>query len=130
MKRFFIATASAIFLLAGTAAAAVPAGPVSRVAHDNSFSSSAIGGPEAGTVAPDGLAPLVPEIDPAMPDPGLALPGLPGGVSQLLGTVDPALANLVEALPGPVAGSLSPVIAAPPAVDPPAPVPGLTVPSH
>jgi uncharacterized repeat protein (TIGR01451 family) len=62
-----------------------------------------------------------------MPDPGLALPGLPGGVSQLLGTVDPALANLVEALPAPVADSLSPVIGAP-AVEPPAPIPGLAGP--
>ncbi|MGH9008673.1 MAG: hypothetical protein ACRDYF_02365, partial [Acidimicrobiia bacterium] len=82
-----------------------------------------------GTVAPDGLEPLVPGIDPAVPDPGLALPGLPRSVSQLLGTVDPALANLVEALPVPVAGSLSPVLAAPSAVEPPAPVPGLTGPS-
>ncbi|HEV8624750.1 MAG TPA: hypothetical protein VG034_09865 [Acidimicrobiia bacterium] len=64
-----------------------------------------------------------------MPDPGLALPGLPGGVSQLLGTVNPALANLVEALPAPVAGSLSPVIGAPSAVEPPVPIPGLTGPS-
>src|SRR5947208_13505831 len=105
MKRFVIATASALFLLAGSAAASVPTGPATRVAHDNSFSSSAIGGPEVGTVAPDGL---VPAIDPAMPDPGLALP-LPVGVSQLLGTVNPALATLVEALPAPVPGSLSPV---------------------
>jgi uncharacterized protein DUF11 len=126
MKRFVIATASALFLLAGTATASVPAGPASRLAHDNSFSSSAIGGPGVGTVAPDGLAPLVPGVDPAVPDPGLALPGLPGTVSELLGTVDPALANLVEALPAPVAGSLSPVIGAPSAIEPPVPIPGLT----
>jgi hypothetical protein len=129
MKRFAIATASALLLLAGSAAASVPAGPATRVAHDYSFSSSTTGGPEVGTVAPDGLLPYVPGVDPAMPDPGLALPGMPGGVSQLLGTVNPALANLVEALPAPVAGSLSPVIGAPAAVEPPAPVPGLTGPS-
>jgi uncharacterized repeat protein (TIGR01451 family) len=129
MKRFVIATASALFLLAGSAAAAVPNGPATRVTRDNSFSSSAIGGPGVGTVAPDGLTPLVPGIDPAVPDPGLALPGLPGSVSQLLGTVDPALANLVEAVPAPAAGSLSPIIEAPSAVEPPAPVPGLTPPS-
>jgi hypothetical protein len=126
MKRFVIATASALFLLAGTAAA-VPVGSASRVAHDNTFSSSAIGGPRTETVAPDGFAPLVPGLDPAAPDPGLALP-LPEGVSELLGTVNPALANLVEALPAPVADSLSPVIGAPAAVEPPAPVPGLTGP--
>ena len=126
MKRFVIATASALLLLAGSATASVPAGPASRVAHDNSFTSSAIGGPEVGTVAQDGLAPFAPGIDPAMPNPDLALPG---GVSQLLGTVNPALANLVEALPAPVADSLSPVIAAPSAVQPPAPIPGLTGPS-
>jgi uncharacterized protein DUF11 len=127
MKRFAIATASALLLLAGSAAASVPAGPATRVAHDYSFSSSATGGPEVGTVAPDGLLPF-PGVDPATPDPGQALPGMPGGVSQLLGTVNPALANLVEALPAPVDGSLSPVIGAP-AAEPPAPVPGLTDPS-
>ena len=130
MKRFVIATASALFLLAGTAAASSPTGPATRVAHNNSFSSSAIGGPGVETAVPDGLPPLVPGIDPAVPDPGLALPGLPGTVSELLGTVDPALANLVEAPPAPVAGSLSPVIGAPSAVEPPAPVPGLTGPSE
>ncbi len=125
MKRFVIATASALFLLAGTAAASVPAGPATRVARNHSFSSSAVGGPGVGTVAPDGLSSLVPGVNPAVPDPGMALPGLPGTVSELLGTVDPALANLVEALPAPVAGSLSPVIG-PPLAEPPVQVPGLT----
>ena len=118
MKRFVITLASALFLLAGTAAA-VPDGAANRIARDYSFSSSAIsssaiGGPEVGPVAPD-------EVD---------LPGMPGSVSQLLGTVDPALANLVESLPAPVADSLSPVIGAPVAAEPPAPVPGLTDPSE
>ena len=115
MKRFFVTMASALFLLAGTAAASVPQGPASRVAHDYSFS-PAFGGPGMGTdrtEVADGVSSLVPEIDPAAPAPGLALPGLPETVSQLLGTVDPALANLVESLPAPVAESLSPVIAAP-----------------
>ncbi|HEV3362649.1 MAG TPA: hypothetical protein VG795_00665 [Acidimicrobiia bacterium] len=129
MKRFIIATASALFLLASSAAASVPNGPATRVARDYSFSSSAIGGPGVGTVVPDGITPLVPGVDPALPDPDLALPDLPGSVSQLLSTVDPALANLVEASPAPAEGSLSPVIAAPSAVEPPAPVPGLTEPS-
>ena len=111
MKRFFITLASALFLLAGTAAA-VPDGPPTRVAHNYS----------------DAVDSLVQRVDPAEPDPGLALPGLPGSVSQLLGTVDPALANLVESLPAPVTESLSPVIAAPVAAEP-APVPGQTEPS-
>jgi hypothetical protein len=117
MKRFVITLASALFLLAGTAAA-VPDGPTTRVAHDYSFSSSASGGPGVGTVAP------------AVPDPGLALPGLPGNVSELLGTVDPALANLVESLPAPVTDSLSPVIGAPVAAEQPASNAGLTDPSQ
>src|SRR5688572_11577663 len=117
MKRFVITLASALFLLAGTAAA-VPDGPTARVAHDYSFSSSASGGPGVGTAAP------------AVPDPGLALPGLPGNVSELLGTVDPALANLVESLPAPVTDSLSPVIGAPVAAEQPASNPGLTDPSQ
>jgi uncharacterized repeat protein (TIGR01451 family) len=119
MKRFVITLASALFLLAGTAAA-VPDGPTTRLAHDYSFSSSAYGGPGVGTVAPDEV----------VPDPGMALPGLPGSVSQLLGTVDPALANLVEDLPAPVSESLSPVIAAPVAAEQPAPVPGQAGPSE
>ncbi len=112
MKRFVITLASALFLLAGTAAA-VPDGPPTRVAHNYS----------------DVVDSPVPGVDPAEPDPGLALPGLPGSVSQLLGTVDPALANLVETLPAPVAESLSPVIAAPVAAESPAPVSGQTDPS-
>ena len=64
MKRFVIATASALFLLAGTAAASVPA---SRSAHDNSpFSTSAVGGPGVTSAAPVGLAPLAPGVDPAV----------------------------------------------------------------
>jgi uncharacterized repeat protein (TIGR01451 family) len=133
MKRFFVTMASALFLLAGTAAASVPNGPATRVAHDYSFSSVAFGGPWMGTDAPevaDGFSSPVPELDPAAPDPGLGLPGLPETVSQLLGTVDPALANLVDPpAPTPVAGSLSPVIGAPVA-EPPGPVPGLTGPSE
>ena len=117
MKRFVITLASALFLLAGTAAA-VPDGPTTRVAHDYSFSSSITGGPGVGTVAP------------AVPDPGLGLPGLPGNVSELLGTVDPALANLVESLPAPVSDSLSPVIGAPVAAEEPASDPGLADPSQ
>ena len=111
MKRFVITLASALFLLAGTAAA-VPDGPPTRVAHNYS----------------DVVDSPVPGVDPAEPDPGLALPGLPGSVSQLLGTVDPALANLVETLPAPLAESLSPVIAAPVAAEP-APAPGQVEPS-
>lgn len=128
MKRFFVTLASALLLLGGTAVA-VPDGSATRVAHDYSFVASATGGPGVGTVAPGEVETLVPGADPAVPDPGLALPGLPGSVSQLLGTVDPALANLVESLPAPVADSLSPVIAAPVAAEPPAPVPGLRGPS-
>jgi hypothetical protein len=122
MKRFVITLASALFLLAGTASAVD--GPATRVAHDYSLSSVS-GGPGVGT-APDDVGSLVPGVDPAVPDPGLALPGLPGSVSQLLGTVDPALANLVESLPAPVTESLSPVIAAPVAASSPAPAPGQT----
>ena len=125
MKRFVITLASALFLFAGTAAA-VPDGPATKVAHDYSFSSSAIGGPEVGTVALDEVDSFVPGIDPAVPDPGLALPGLAGSVSELLGTVDPALANLVEPLPAPAADSLSPVIAAPVAAEQAAPASGQT----
>jgi uncharacterized repeat protein (TIGR01451 family) len=129
MKRFVITLASALFLLAGTAAA-VPDGPADRVAHDYSFSSSAIGGPGVGSVAPDEVDSLDPGADPAVPHPGLGLPALPGSVSQLLGTVDPALANLVETLPAPVADSLSPVITAPVAAEHPAPARGQAAPSE
>ncbi|HKY77971.1 MAG TPA: hypothetical protein VJS45_17690 [Acidimicrobiia bacterium] len=128
MKRFVITLASALVLLAGTAAA-VPDGPMTRVAHDYSFSTPAYGGTGVETVAPDEVESLVPGVDPAVPAPGLALPGLPGSVSQLLESMDPALAKLVESLSGPLADSLSPVITAPAAAEPPAPVPGLTGPS-
>jgi hypothetical protein len=120
MKRFVIATASALILLAGSAGATVPKGPSSRIAHDNSFSSFANGGPGVETM-PVGLAPLAPGIDPAvLADPDLALPGLPGGVKQLFEAVDPALA----ALAGVVPPAVSNLVAAEPA---PAPsVPGVT----
>jgi hypothetical protein len=119
MKRFVIATASAIILLAGSAAASVPNGPASRLARDNAFSASANGGPGVETPAPEGV-PYLPGLDPAVPDPGVAIPGLPQDVPQLLGTVEPALANLAETVAPPVTGALSPVIGAP------APVPGVT----
>ena len=116
MKRFVIATASALILLAGSAGATVPKGPASRLAHDNSFSSSMEG-------MPVGLAPLAPGIDPAvLADPDLALPGLPGGVKQLFEAVDPAL----SALAGVVPPAVDNLVAAAPAPAPPAPVPGVT----
>ncbi|HYH51628.1 MAG TPA: hypothetical protein VEG38_18960 [Acidimicrobiia bacterium] len=119
MKRFVIATASALILLAGSAAASVPNGAGPRLARDNSFSYLGNGGPGLETIAPEGLPSLVPGVDPAvLPEPG-AIPGLPEDVTQLLATVDPALANLVDSAGAPVAGALSPVVA------PPAPVPGL-----
>jgi hypothetical protein len=125
MKRFVIATASALILLAGSAAASVPNGPASRLARDNTFTYLANGGPGLGTVAPEGLPSLVPGLDPAvLPDPG-TIAGLPDDVTQLLGTVDPALANLVDTAAAPVTDALSPVIATP-GPQPPAPVPGLT----
>ena len=127
MKRFVIATASALFLLAGTAAASVPYGPASRSAHDSAFSASTVGGPGVTPAAPVGLAPLAPGVDPAvLADPDLAIPGLPGGVTQLFGAVDPALAALAGVVPPPVAGVLPPVVAAPAPVPPPVPVPGVT----
>src|SRR5262245_16350660 len=92
MKRFVIATASALLLLAGSAAASVPTkGPASRFAHDYS----------AQNTTPVGLAPLLAEgVDPAvLADPDLAIPGLPGGVKQLFEAVDPALATLAGVVP-------------------------------
>jgi hypothetical protein len=121
MKRFVIATASALILLAGSAAASVPNGP----ARERSFSYLANGGPGMETVVPEGIPSPVPGVDPAvLPDPG-AIPGLPDDVTQLLGTVDPALAGLVDSATAPVAEGLSPVIATP-GPELPAPVPGLT----
>ena len=120
MKRFVIATASALILLAGSAGATVPKGPASRLAHDRSFSSSANGGPGMETM-PVGLAPLAPGIDPAvLADPDLALPGLPGGVKQLFEAVDPALATLAGVVPPEVSN----LVAAEPAPAPP--IPGVT----
>src|SRR5260221_8895249 len=118
MKRFVIATASALFLLAGTAAASVPA---SRSAHDNSaLSASAVGGPGVTPAAPVGLAPLAPGVDPAvLADPDLAIPGLPGGVTQLFGAVDPALAALAGRVPPPATGALPPAVPAPAPAPPP-----------
>ncbi len=122
MKRFVIATASALFLIAGTATASVPAGPTLRTPHQNSFSAAPLGGQGSETV----LAP------PLFSGTGLAIPGLPGGVAQVLGAVDPALAGVAgavpapvaELLPEPVAGALSPVLAEP--APAPVPIPGVT----
>jgi hypothetical protein len=126
MKRFVIATASALFLFAGTAMAAVPTGPVGRSQSVNPFSGSAAGGSGVMPAALGGLAPLAPAIDPGvLADPDLALPGLPGGVTQLFGAVDPALAALTGAVP-PLAGVVPPQAAAPSPVPPPVPVPGVT----
>jgi hypothetical protein len=108
MKRFVIATASALFLFAGTAMAAVPPGPVARTQHLNPIAGSAYSDPGVMPEAPVGLAPLAPEIDPGvLGDPDLAIPGVPGGVSQLFGAVDPALAAVTGALP-PLAGLVPP----------------------
>ncbi|HEV7861364.1 MAG TPA: hypothetical protein VGR20_01650 [Acidimicrobiia bacterium] len=122
MKRFVIATASAMFLLAGTAAASVPYGPGLRSPIGNQFAASPYGGPGSMSATPVGLAPLVPGIDPSvLADPDLAIPGLPGGVTQLFGAVDPALAALAGAIP-PVAGIVPPAAAG----EVPVPIPGLT----
>src|SRR5688572_8394587 len=133
MKRFVITTASALFLLAGTATASVPGGPALRSPHLNSFSAASSGGQGAETVRPVGLAPLAPGLaPPILADPGLAIPGLPDGPAQVFGAVDPALAAVAGAvpapvaglLPEPVAGALSPVLTEPgPA---PLPIPGVT----
>ena len=133
MKRFVITTASAFFLIAGTATASVPTGPALRSAHQNPFSAAPSGGQGLETVTPVGLAPLAPGLaPPILADPALAIPGLPDGVAQVLGAVDPALAALAGAvpapvaglLPEPVAGALSPVLTEPgPA---PVPIPGVT----
>ena len=69
MKRFVIATASALFLIAGTATASVPSGPASRSAHQNPLSTVPVGGAGLETVAPVGLAPLLRGFDPAHPGP-------------------------------------------------------------
>src|SRR5256885_6026925 len=142
MKRFVIATASALFLLAGTAAASVPVGPGTRSPHSTPISNAANGGPASETDAL-GLAPLAPWVDAAaQADPALAVPGLPGGAMQVLGAVDPALATVTDAvapitngvlpavtgvLPPAVSGALAPVLAGPAA--PALPVPGSTPPS-
>ena len=124
MKRFVIATASALFLLAGSAAASVPNGPASRLARDYASTSPANGGPGVETPAPERVPTGVPGVNPGLlPDPDVALPGLPEDVTQLLGTVDPALAHLADGVVAPVTSALSPVIAAP---APQLPVPGLT----
>ena len=134
MKRFVIATASALFLLAGSAAASVPYGSASRHGAVSPSSTSAEGGVGVMPSAPVGLAPLAPAVDPAvLADPDLALPGLPGGVTQLFGAVDPALNALAGVVPPgavpPVAGVVPPVGAAPAPVPPPAPAPGLAPPA-
>lgn len=135
MKRFVIATASALFLLAGTATASVPSGPALRSAHQNPFSVAPPGGQGPETVTPVGAAPLA-GLAESMLSPsilsgaGLTIPGWSGGVAQVVGAVDPVLAGVAGAvpapvaglLPEPVAGSLSPVLASPG----PVPVPGVT----
>lgn len=132
MKRFVITTASAFFLIAGTATASVPTGPALRSPHQNPFSFAPSGGQGLETVTPVGLAPLAPGLaPPILADPGLAIPGVPDGVAQVFGAVDPALATLAGAVPAPVtgllpepaAGALSPVLTEPgPA---PLPIPGM-----
>jgi hypothetical protein len=133
MKRFVITTASAFFLIAGTATASVPTGPALPSAHQNPFSAAPSGGQGLEAVTPVGLAPLAPGlVPPIFADPGLAIPGLPDGVAQVFGAVDPALGALAGAVPAPVAGllpeplagALSPVLTEPgPA---PVPIPGVT----
>src|SRR5438067_272794 len=141
MKRFVIATASALFLLAGTAAASVPFGPAPGSVPGSPSYASTVGSPgvvPAGQATPAGLAPFTPDVSAGvLADPDFAvLPGLPGAATQLLGAVDPALTAVTGAvppavaglLPSPVAGIVPPATAAPP-VPPPAPVPGLAPPS-
>jgi uncharacterized repeat protein (TIGR01451 family) len=132
MKRFVIATASALFLIAGTATASVPSGPALRSAHQNPFSAAPSGGQGLETVTPVGLTPLAGLAESVLTDSGLGIPGLPGGVAQVVGAVDPALAGVAGAIPAPVAGllpeqvagALSPVLATP--APAPVPVPGVT----
>ena len=133
MKRFVIATASALFLIAGTATASVPSGSASRSPHQNQFSTVPVGGTGLETFAPVGLAPLLPGFHPAiLANPDLAIPGLPGGVTQLFGAVDPALAAATGAIPSPIAGLLpAPAAGLLPALGTgplpsPVPVPGVT----
>jgi uncharacterized repeat protein (TIGR01451 family) len=131
MKRFVIATASALFLIAGTATASVPSGPALRSAHQNTFSAAPSGGQGLETVTP-GFAPVAGLPASILNDAGLNIPGLPGGVAQVLGAVDPALAGVAAAIPAPVAGllpepvagALSPVLADPATAS--VPIPGVT----
>jgi hypothetical protein len=128
MKRFVIATASALFLFAGSATASVSYGPASRSATPHPFSASMFGGPGAMRATPVGLAPLAPGIDPSvLADPDLAIPGLPGGVTELFGAVDPALATLAGVVP-PVA-DLVPSVNATPLAPSPVPLPGVVTPA-
>jgi hypothetical protein len=115
MKRFVIATASVLFVLAGSAAASVPNAPASRtrvadrLAAGNA-ATAAVDGPALLAAAPVGLAPFATGVDPTvLADPDLGLPGLPDA-TQLYGAVDPALAA-VSGIASPVAGLLPPVAA-------------------
>ncbi len=139
MKRFVIATASALFLIAGNAFASVPAGPTPGSGAGSPPSAIAAGAP--GTTptpaASAGVSPFASGVLTGIfADPDLGLPGLPGSASDLLGSVDPVLSGVTGAVPAPVAGLVpaplsglvAPPSAAPAPVAPPAPVPGLTPP--
>jgi len=139
MKRFVIATASALFLIAGNAFAAVPGAPTpgSGAAGPSSATVAGASGTTPAPAATAASAPLAAGVLTGIfADPDLGLPGLPGGASQLLGSVDPVLSGVAGAVPAPVAGLvpaplagvLAPVTAAPAPVPPPAPAPGVTPP--
>jgi hypothetical protein len=141
MKRFVIATASALFLIAGNAFASVPGGATPGSGAGSPSSATALGasGTTAAPAATAASAPLASGVLTGIfADPDLGLPGLPGGASQLLGSVDPVLSGVTGAVPAPVAGLVPPVAGlvpaplagpiAPPAAAPPAPVPGVTPP--
>ena len=135
MKRFVIATASALFLIAGTATASVPSGPASAVRH---VSESAVLRPRRRPGAGD--RPPRPGSPPSSE--GSTRPFLgripispsracPASVTPLFGAVDPALAALAGAsrsrrrpAPAPVAGA--PARRRPPARCPPRSRPGVT----
>src|SRR5579884_313921 len=139
MKRFVIATASALFLISGNAFASVP-GAATPGSGAGSPSSAIAAGASGAATAPAASAGVTSPISGVLTgifaDPDLGLPGLPGGTSQLLGSVDPVLAGVTGAVPAPVAGLVpAPVanlvpapLAAPAPAQPPAPVPGVTPP--
>jgi uncharacterized repeat protein (TIGR01451 family) len=140
MKRFVIATASALFLIAGNAFASVPGGPTPGSGAGNPSSATAVGASQATppSAASAGVAPLTSGVLTGIfADPDLGLPGLPGGASQLLGSVDPVLSGVAGAIPAPVAGLVpapvaglvpAPLAGALPALTGPAPVPPPGVP--